>query len=451
MLGKDNSFDAVMKIALADKAAAKEVSHVGANSSNSTRSVNYVKPGTSAAHSAASQSSNSFRSGRVANSQNYRVTNAQSKVQKARSVNDHSASVTSGYVCRSCGKGNHKRSDCKYRDAVCHLCSKKGHISYVCRSRSVQGSVHRVEETESSVLDEPHVPDHLFSLDVLHEPEVMDETDAEVCYEMCSSTKGTSVVEVPLLLEGTEVNFLLDTGCGMSIVPKQFYDTNLSHLPLLKTNVILQTYTKEVIKPLGVVDVEVVYEQCSHKLPLLVIQSGACPLFGRNWLQSIKLNWPAIVAKIQSVHSIKPMQNATTTVDEVADDSLDALLDRYSDLFDTTTIGCYTGDPVQLTVNKPPPFHKARPVSYALQEKVEQALKHMENDGVIERVCTAPCAAPIVVVGKKDSDIVRICGDFSVTYNSCADLMRYPLPKIEDLILGELRWCSCGAAYSMTT
>jgi len=57
----------------------------------------------------------------------------------------------------------------------------------------------------------------------------------------------------------------------------------------------------------------------------------------------------------------------------------------------------------------------------------------MENDGVIERVSTAPCAAPIVVVGKKDSDKVRICGDFSVTYNSCADLMRYPLPKIEDL------------------
>ena len=45
----------------------------------------------------------------------------------------------------------------------------------------------------------------------------------------------------------------------------------------------------------------------------------------------------------------------------------------------------------------------------------------------------ASCAAPIVIVGKKDSDKVRICGDFSVTYNACADLVRYPMPRIEDL------------------
>ena len=42
----------------------------------------------------------------------------------------------------------------------------------------------------------------------------------------------------------------------------------------------------------------------------------------------------------------------------------------------------------------------------------------MERDGVIERVTSAVSAAPIVVVGKKDSDEVRVFGDFSVTYNA---------------------------------
>ena len=420
LLGKDNSFDDVMKIALADEAAAKEVSHVG---SSSVRSLNYVKPHASGR----SVKFNAFvQKGKPAN------VNMQCEAQRNKHVTstDKSVTMSLSYVCRSCGKSNHKRSDCKFRDAVCRVCSKKGHISYVCRSRSVQGGVHQVEANEPSVNEEVDIPDYLFSLDT---PECEVSDNMKVYYKTCSSLKSNNIVEVRVTVEGHPVNFQLDTGCGMSVVSKDFYDAKLSHLPLQKTNVILQTYTKEIVKPLGAVDVEVNYEQASYKLPLLVIQSGACPLFGRNWLQLIKLNWPAIVAKIQAVHAIKPIQDSTVTVGEFVNENIDTLLNKFSELFDTTTIGCYTGEPVQLTVNKMPSFHKARPVPYALQEKVEKALDNMEKDGVIERVSTASCAAPIVVVGKKDSDKVRICGDFSVTYNCCADLVRYPLPKIEDL------------------
>ena len=36
--------------------------------------------------------------------------------------------------CYSCG-GKHKRSSCKFRDATCHFCEKKGHIQKVCRKK----------------------------------------------------------------------------------------------------------------------------------------------------------------------------------------------------------------------------------------------------------------------------------------------------------------------------
>jgi hypothetical protein len=45
------------------------------------------------------------------------------------------------------------------------------------------------------------------------------------------------------------------------------------------------------------------------------------------------------------------------------------------------------------------------------------ALLKMEKDG--ERISSAVTAAPIFTVGKKDGDEVRVCGDFSVTYNAC--------------------------------
>ena len=73
-----------------------------------------------------------------------------------------------------------------------------------------------------------------------------------------------------------------------------------------------------------------------------------------------------------------------------------------------------------LNESKEAKFHKARPVPYALQSKVESALLKMKKDGVIERVTSANSAAPIVVIGKKDSEDVRVCGDFSVTHNASA-------------------------------
>ena len=104
-------------------------------------------------------------------------------------------------------------------------------------------------------------------------------------------------------------------------------------------------------------------------------------------------------------------------------------------------MGCYTGELVVLNESTGAKFHKARPVPYALQKRVENALQKMEKDGVIERVSSATSAASIVTVGKKDGDEVRVCGDFSVTYNSCANVETYPMPKIEDMH-SALRCCT---------
>lgn len=65
----------------------------------------------------------------------------------------------------------------------------------------------------------------------------------------------------------------------------------------------------------------------------------------------------------------------------------------------------------------------------------------MERDGMIERITSAVSAAPIVVVGKKDSDEVRVRGDFSVTYNAFANDETYPMPQIED-VHSALRGCT---------
>ena len=58
--------------------------------------------------------------------------------------------------------------------------------------------------------------------------------------------------------------------------------------------------------------------------------------------------------------------------------------------------------PIQVREGAQPPFLKARPVPYALKEKVEQELQRLEDEGIIYKVSQSDWAAPVVLVPKKD-------------------------------------------------
>jgi hypothetical protein len=131
-----------------------------------------------------------------------------------------------------------------------------------------------------------------------------------------------------------------------------------------------------------------------------------------------------------------------------SDTSVDQVIERYKELFENN-LGCYNGPPAELKVEKEPRFHKARSMPYAIQPRVEKALEKMKKMGIIERVSVAKCAAPIVPVPKKNSEDVRICGDFSVTYNPCAAVVTYPIPRIEDLHAA-LRGCTLFSIIDMS-
>ena len=75
-------------------------------------------------------------------------------------------------------------------------------------------------------------------------------------------------------------------------------------------------------------------------------------------------------------------------------------------------LGCFNGPPVTLAVkeNTVPKFHKARPVPFALKDKVEKELQDLQDKGIISPVKHAARAAPVVAVLKKSGN-VHLCGD----------------------------------------
>jgi hypothetical protein len=113
--------------------------------------------------------------------------------------------------------------------------------------------------------------------------------------------------------------------------------------------------------------------------------------------------------------------------------TLKDILARRDEVF-KDEIGCVKGIKAKLHLKQDavPKFVKARPVAIALRPKVEQELDKLEKQNILTPVQVSDWASPVVPVLKKDG-MVRICGDFKVTLNSCLQVDQYPMPKIDDI------------------
>ena len=78
-------------------------------------------------------------------------------------------------------------------------------------------------------------------------------------------------------------------------------------------------------------------------------------------------------------------------------------------------------------------FFCARPVPYALREKVSAELEQPCKADIINPVQFSQWVAPIVPMLKNDGSM-RISGDYKQTINQVAIPDKYPLPKVDDLL-----------------
>ena len=112
------------------------------------------------------------------------------------------------------------------------------------------------------------------------------------------------------------------------------------------------------------------------------------------------------------------------------------LLQKYQEVF-SDEIGTYKGGKVSIHIDPAvtPRFCKPRPLPFAMKEKVEDELRKLQDQGVIEPVKYSRWAAPIVPVLKHDRKSIRICGDYKLTANKASQMNQYPIPKIDDLLV----------------
>ena len=319
-----------------------------------------------------------------------------------RPKEDSTVSKRNGKPCFRCGRSNHDPKNCRFIDATCHNCAKKGHIAPVCRTKKTNLTRRGQKPVERKAK-------YVAKADET-------ESDPEEFQLFTLGTKASRPITVDMRVEGRPLTMEVDTGAAVSIISERTKAEVLPQMQLQSSNVILKTYTDQRMSVMGQLMVKVTYGQQNKHLPLLVVQGEGPSLLGRNWLTDIKLNWKEI-----------------GTIARVEEDSLDTLLEKHKELFkdELGTIRNYQAE-LQLQPEARPKFFKARPVPFAIREAIENELDRLEGLGVIEKVDHSDWASPIVPVPKRDGK-VRVCGDFKVTINCTLEVDKYPLPKPADL------------------
>lgn len=257
--------------------------------------------------------------------------------------------------CYRCG-GKHYPKSCHFKDARCYACGKLGHLSRVCQTKKKDNQTPSSKDKKSDTSQRTHLLE-----DEVTTPGGEQGTSAYSLFTLGS--KRPAPYKVQLSVNGQTLEMEIDTGASLSVISEKTYINLVSKNrapPLEKSGTVLRTYTGEEVKPKGSCTVDVCYKGGKYSLPLLVVKEEGPALLGRNWLEEIKINWPRI--KQLTSH----------------DKRLEEILQKHAPLFGEG-LGALQGTKARIHVDPTatPMFHKARPVPYALREKIEQDLERL--------------------------------------------------------------------------
>ena len=349
--------------------------------------------------------------------------------------------------CDRCGLSNHSRDECKYKTFTCYNCNKVGHLKSECRaarsSSSGQNSrgsqppkkgddcryvTTNVSDDDFSdatfmVKSKSHSNDDGKNSDNDARPNDMNENDKVKHDNDSVKYASTKPVFIPVQANGIELQMELDTGAGPSMINIKDYNRYFRHVPLRPVSRTLHAYAGTPLSLAGEMEIDVTYnEQRADKLTLIVVNADnyAPPLFGRDWLQKLVLDW----------HSLFPGQGQYRVGNAP---SIDELKVKYQDIFQPG-LGTVKGMEATLHMkdNAVPIYHKARPVPFALRLAVEKELQRMQNEGIIVPVDFSEWATPLVCIPKQDGK-VRLCGDYKVTVNQVIHTDEYPMTTPEEV------------------
>ena len=174
-----------------------------------------------------------------------------------------------------------------------------------------------------------------------------EESDEEQYTDVVFQANSTRVppILVDLTIDGHNISKEIDIGASASLMSEKLFKSLWPGRSLQATEVRLCSYSKQNIPVVGCCYVNIVYKGLEFtQLPLFIVAGPGPCLFGREWLNFIKLNWKEMLK-----------------INKVQNDSLQTVLSRYSNVI-AEGLGTLVGFKAKMYVDPAacPKFCRAR-------------------------------------------------------------------------------------------
>jgi len=169
-------------------------------------------------------------------------------------------------------------------------------------------------------------------------------------------------------INGKTIQMELDTGAAVSIISREAWEGIGS--PKLSKPLALRSYTGHQVPNPGRCHAQVEVNDKKKMLQVAVVHNGT-NLFGRDWLKHFRPNWTALVPVVRRIQEIE------------AGEALKDLLGRYQEIFKKELGHCKKMQAsIDLKDDAKPKFQKARPLPFAMKQRVEAELERLQKAGV---------------------------------------------------------------------
>ncbi|MCG7879449.1 MAG: RNase H-like domain-containing protein, partial [Candidatus Thiodiazotropha endolucinida] len=308
-----------------------------------------------------------------------------------------------GDKCGNCGYKHTRSETCKAKGKQCNFCHKWNHFENVCRSKK---SVHEVSERNYDSQVQNSDSDDFFVDSVESNKFVNDQAFVEI-------EVGPSYVPI---------NFKIDTGSQVNILPFQTYKKLKLHHTLQKPSTKLTAYGGNTLNTLGCVTLTCKRTGRQKDLSFYIVETCSSPILGLR--SSIDLELIKLVLSCETQAS-QQLENKHLTKATV--------LTQYAKAFQG--IGLFPGEcTIQLDTSISPVVNPPRRIPVALRDKVKQELDRMLKQNIIAKV-TEPTewVNSMVAVENKNTGKLRICLD-PQHLNKAILRPHYPMRTLEDIL-----------------
>lgn len=291
--------------------------------------------------------------------------------------------------CFRCGR-NHPPRKCPAYRAECDFCHRVGHFSSVCRKKNAK---------HNSTLRKPN--DGISSRFNMKKGVVENfvESKDDTSYASILSVtqfKDQAKFEVVISINGTPINFFLDTGAQVTVLREDI--ARHLNLQIQRTKKQLFSYDGAHLNVIGQVSVKMQWDGVVKVVDLFVVKSNSSHhgLLGNDCINLFQKT--VCINTIDTDSGIRSIE-----ID------------------------------IGLKESFKPIFLKHRPIAIGLREKVKNEIENLVKRKIIEKVEYSEWATPIVVVPKPDGRI-RMCGDYKVTLNKMIADVSVPTLSVEEML-----------------